>query len=137
MKHILLAASAAVLLAACGAMEKKEPPPKPFVGTRWQVLLESPPAGQIPWVRFGDGRVQGFGGCNPFSAPIIQDSVGAKAIAIQRIEIEPRGVCDASIVAVQRRMLEVLQSVSSYTIAADVLKMSGSAGTLTFHALPQ
>ena len=118
-------------------MEKKEPPPKPFVGTRWQVMLEAPPAGQIPWLRFGDGRVQGYGGCNPFSARIIQDAVGARAIAIQRIEIEPRGVCEANIVAVQRRMLEVLQSVSSYAITGDLMKMSGSAGTLTLQALPQ
>ena len=51
----------AVLLAAC-ATTPREPPPKPFAGTHWNAVLELPPAGEKPWVRFGDGRLEGFGG---------------------------------------------------------------------------
>jgi heat shock protein HslJ len=128
----------AALLAGCGAiarLENKEPPPLPFTGTRWQVMLEMPRAGEQPWVRFGDGRMEGFGGCSQFGASILQDSVGAKAIAIMRIELRQQGLCDANVVAAERRMLEVLQSVSSYSITVDVMKMSGSAGTLVFKAI--
>src|SRR5260221_12578862 len=66
-------------LAGC-ASQPKEPPPKPFAGTRWQVQLEVPLAGEQPNMRFGDGRVEGFGGCNKFAAPYVQDSGGARAI---------------------------------------------------------
>jgi len=63
MKTIVLSSflAAGILLAAC-ASEPKEPPPKPFTGTRWQAQLELPYAGEKPWVRFGDGRLEGFGG---------------------------------------------------------------------------
>jgi heat shock protein HslJ len=133
MRHWL----AAVMLAAlvgCAA-PKKEPPPKPFAGTRWQVVLELPLAGEQPSMRFGDGRLEGFGGCNRFAARYVQDSVGARAIAIGRIEIDRR-LCAAGPQAAEARMLEVLQSVSSYTINADAMTMSGSGGTLRFVALP-
>jgi heat shock protein HslJ len=127
----------AILVALVGcAAQKKEPPPKPFAGTRWQVVLELPLAGAQPSMRFGDGRVEGFGGCNRFAARYIQDSVGARAIAIGRIEIDRR-LCEAGAQAAEARMLEVLQSVSSYVINADILTMSGSGGTLRFVALPQ
>jgi heat shock protein HslJ len=128
---------AAWLLAGCAAiqsLDKKDPPPMPFTGTRWQVMLEMPQAGEQPWVRFGDGRMEGFGGCSPFSANILQDAVGARAIAVMRIELQQR-VCEASVVAAERRMLAVLQSVSSYAITADIMKMSGSGGTLVFKAI--
>jgi heat shock protein HslJ len=123
--HFLLAAA----LAGC-ATTKKEPPPSPFTGTRWEVVLEIPAPGEQPNMRFGDGRVEGFGGCNKFAAQYVQDSVGAKAIAIRRIEMNRR-LCDSSAMALESRVLEVLQSVSSYSITANVMKMSGSGGTLT------
>lgn len=129
---VLLSLSA---LAGC-ASQPKEPPPKPFAGTRWQVQLELPIAGEQPNMRFGDGRVEGFGGCNKFAARYVQDSVGARAIAIGRIEIDRR-LCEAGPKAVEARMLEVLQYVSSYTITADTMTMSGSGGTLKFRALPE
>jgi heat shock protein HslJ len=124
-----------VALVGCAAT-KKEPPPKPFAGTRWQVVLELPLAGEQPSMRFGDGRVEGFGGCNRFTARYVQDSVGARAIAIGRIEIDRR-LCEAGAQAAEARMLEVLQSVSSYVINADTMTMSGSGGSLRFAAMPQ
>ena len=96
MRLAITAALAATLLAGCGMMPKPEPPPKPFVGTKWVVQLELPIAGdEQPWFRFGDGRMEGFGGCNRIVARYVQDTVGARAIAIGRFE---RGTqaCDAS-----------------------------------------
>jgi heat shock protein HslJ len=125
-----------VLLAVGCAAPKKDPPPKPFVGTRWYVVLDLPVAGEQPNVRFGDGRMEGFGGCNRFMARYTQDSVGARSIAIGRIDVIRR-LCDPSIQASEARVLEVLQSVSSYSITADAMSMSGSGGTLRFVALPE
>lgn len=127
---------ALALLAAGCAAQKKEPPPKPFVGTRWEVVLELPTPGEQPHMRFGDGRVEGFGGCNRFTAQYVQDSVGARAIAIRRIDVIRR-LCDAGVQAAEARMLEVLQSVSSYAIVADSMTMSGSGGSLKLRALPE
>jgi heat shock protein HslJ len=127
---ILLAAA----LAGC-AMQKKEPPPKPFVATKWVVQLELPVPGEQPWFRFGDGRMEGFGGCNRVGARYLQDAVGARAIAIGRIDRGTRA-CDPGAQAAEMRVLEVLQSVSSYVINIDVMTMSGSAGSLKFKSDP-
>jgi heat shock protein HslJ len=133
----IASAFALAALLACGACAttKKEPPPKPFVGTKWNVVLELPIAGEQPYVRFGDGRMEGFGGCNRIAARYVQDSVGAKAIAIGRIQ-GGRHACDRSAQDAEDRVLEVLQAVSSYSITADTMSMTGSAGTLRFRAAP-
>jgi heat shock protein HslJ len=131
-----LCIAAAMILASalCScAMTKKEPPPKPFTATKWQLVMDIPPPGERPYVRFGDGRMEGFGGCDKFTARYVQDSVGARAIAIGRIDVDRR-LCDASLRMGEARMLEVLQSVSSYSVTMDTLTMSGSGGTLKFRA---
>jgi heat shock protein HslJ len=125
-----------VLLFACATPEK-EPPPRPFVGTRWEVVLELPLTGTQPQMRFGDGRIEGFGGCSLFVARYVQDVVGAGAIAIGRIEVDRRLCVDSSAQAAEARVLEVLQAVSSYTITADTMVMAGSAGTLRFRAISE
>lgn len=127
----------APFLFACAGTKEKEPPPKPFAGTRWQVVLELPVTGEQPNFRFGDGRMEGFGGCNRVTARYVQDAVGARAIAIGRIEGGRRGSCDAGSQDAELRVLEVLQSVSSYIIIADTMKMSGSGGTLNFKAIDE
>jgi heat shock protein HslJ len=124
----------AALLAACAA-PKKDPPPKPFHGTKWQVQLELPMTGEQPWLRFGDGRMEGFGGCNRIAARYVQDSVGSRFIAIGRIDRGTRG-CDSSTQDSELRVLEVLQSVSSYIIEADKMTMSGSGGSLKLRSDP-
>ena len=126
--------AAALLLAACAAT-KKEPPPKPFVGTRWEAILELPTAGEQPNVRFGDGRMEGWGGCNKFDARFVQDTVGARAVVVGRIDTGRRA-CDRSVQAAEDRVLEVLQAASSYSITADTMTLTGSAGSLKFRALP-
>ena len=102
MRHWFAVAMLAALVGC--ASTKKEPPPTPFAGTRWQVVLELPLAGEQPSMRFGDGRVEGFGGCNRFAARYVQDTVGARAIAIGRIEIDRR-LCEAGPQAAEARML--------------------------------
>ena len=131
----LLAVTVALGLAACGLAPKKDPPPKPFAGTKWQVVLELPLAGEQPYFRFGDGRVEGFGGCNRINARYVVDTVGAGAIAFGRMESGTR-VCDGGAAEAERRMLGVLQAVSSYQVTADTMTMTGSAGTLRFRSDP-
>jgi heat shock protein HslJ len=136
MDRLLAVMLAAALVAGCGAMnamQQKEPPPKPFAGTRWQVVLELPTPGEQPNFRFGDGRMEGFGGCNRVSARYVQDSVGARAIAVGRIE-SGRRACEPGTQNAENRVLEVLQSVSSYSITGDAMTMTGSGGTLKFRA---
>ena len=128
----LLLIVVAFLAGACAATQK-EPPPKPFAATKWQLVMDIPPAGELPYVRFGDGRMEGFSGCSRFVARYVQDAVGARAIAIGRIEVDRR-LCEPSPRAAEMRMLEALQSVSSYSITVDVLTMSGSGGSLKFRA---
>lgn len=134
MRIAIAAALLAAFLGACG-MQKKEVPPKPFHATKWKADLELPVAGEQPWLRFGDGRMEGFGGCNQVSARYVQDTVGARAIAVGRIDRGTRA-CDPGTQAAEARLLEVLQSVSSYTIAIDALTMTGSAGQLKFRSDP-
>lgn len=129
------AAVVLVVVAAACATSKKEPPPKPFAGTRWEVVVEREPTPQRirPWFVFGDGLLEGFAGCNQVTGRYVQDSVGAGAIAIGRLNVA-RGGCDARAQIVQGHVLEVLQAVSSFSITGDVLKMSGSGGTLVLRA---
>ena len=126
--------AATLLLAACAATQK-EPPPRPFIATKWVVQLELPIPGEQPWIRFGDGRMEGFGGCNRIDARFVQDTVGSRAIVIGRIQRGTRA-CDASAQAAERNVLEVLSAVSSYSITADAMSMTGSGGTLKFRADP-
>ena len=125
---------AAAMLAACAA-QKKEPPPKPFVGTKWVAQLELPIQGEQPSFRFGDGRMEGWGGCNRVGARYVQDTVGSRFIAIGRIDRGTRA-CDPGNQAAEVRVLEVLQAVSSYTITGDEMTMTGSGGSLKFRSDP-
>ena len=134
MKRTIGLVALAMLAAAC-ALNKKEPPPKPFIGTKWVVQLELPMQGEQPWFRFGDGRMEGFGGCNRLAARFVQDTVGSRFIAIGRIDRGTRG-CDPGTQQAEMMMLEVLQAVSSYTIKIDEMTMSGSGGSLKFKSDP-
>jgi len=134
MRTALIAAAAALILAACAA-PKKEPPPKPFVGTKWVVELDIPIGGEQPHVRFGDGLMEGFGGCNRLAARYVQDTVGSRFIAIGRIDRGTRA-CDPRSQAVESNLLQVLQGASSYTILADAMTMSGSGGSIQFRSDP-
>lgn len=135
MKTILAVACAALLLSSCGNLRKKEPPPKPFLGTKWVIQLDLPLTGEQPFVRFGDGRMEGFGGCNRIAGRYVQDTVGARALVMGRIDKGTRG-CEPSAQLSESHTLEVLQGVSSYTITVDAMTMSGSAGSLKLRSDP-
>jgi heat shock protein HslJ len=124
----------ALLATACAATQK-EPPPKPFLGTKWQVVLDIPLPTEQPSFRFGDGRVEGYSGCNHATARITQDSIGSRFIAIGRLEVGKR-LCDGAARNAETHVLTTLQNVSSYTITGDTMIMSGSAGSLKFIAVP-
>jgi heat shock protein HslJ len=132
--RILILAAVIVLAAGCYT-PKKEPPPKPFVGTKWVVHLELPIPGEQPWFRFGDGRMEGFGGCNRVAARYLQDTVGARSIALGRIDRGTKA-CDPSAQDAEAVVLQSLQSVSSYTIIIDQMTMSGSGGSLRLRSDP-
>ena len=130
--RVLVMVAAAALAAGCGSiqsLQKKEPPPKPFIGTKWNIQLEIPLAGTQPWVQFGDGLMEGFGGCNRIAARFVQDTVGSRFIAIGRIDRGTKA-CEQRNQLVEARMLETLQAVSSYRIIADSMTMQGSGGAL-------
>ena len=124
-----------VLAAAC-ATTNKEPPPKPFAGTRWEVVLEREPTPQRvrPWFVFGDGVMEGFAGCNPVTARYVQDSLGARSITLGRIEMGRSGGCDPRVQIAETHILDVMRGVSAYTITGDVMTMSGSSGSITLRA---
>lgn len=132
MTRDVLVALVALVACAC-ATPGKEPPPKPFTATKWRLVMDMPPPGEPPYVRFGDGRMEGFGGCSRFAARYREDSVGSRFIVIGRIEIDRR-LCDPAFRSAETRMIDVLQSVSSYSITGDAMSMSGSGGTLKFRA---
>lgn len=133
--RILAMAALVALVCGCGTLQKKEPPPKPFIGTRWIVQLEIPLQGTQPWVQFGDGLMEGFGGCNRIAAKYVQDTVGTRFIAIGRIDRGTRA-CEQRNQLVEQRVLETLQAVSSYRIIADGMTMQGSGGALRFISDP-
>jgi heat shock protein HslJ len=131
-RRVLVMIAVAALLASCGSiqrLQKKEPPPKPFIGTKWTILLDIPLQGTQPWVQFGDGLMDGFGGCNRIAARFVQDTVGSRFIALGRIDRGTKA-CEQRNQLVEARMLETLQAVSSYRIIADGMTMQGSGGAL-------
>ncbi|HLX22660.1 MAG TPA: META domain-containing protein [Usitatibacter sp.] len=135
MNRAIILATVAFFAAACESTAQKEPPPKPFVGTHWRVVLDLPLKGEQPNMRFGDGRVEGFGGCSKFSAGIIEDSIGAGALVIRKIQVDKR-ICDPGDTVVEDRLLEKLQTVQSYKILGDAMQMVGPGGSIKLIAVP-
>jgi heat shock protein HslJ len=131
------AAFAALVLtvAACNLDPKREPPPKPFTGTKWLLQLEVPGEGEAPFLQFGDGHVSGYTGCNRLNGRYQQDAVGAGAIVFTQVAITKRG-CEPRVMTIEARILEVLGSSTSVGVLADTMRIDGSAGKLEFRAAP-
>jgi len=128
----LLALAILPLLAAClGIPVKREPPPLPFVGTKWVLVTERRLAGEQPYLEFGDGAVTGYSGCNRIMGRYLQDAVGAGAIVFSSIASTKR-MCDDVLMAVEDRMLNVLRTSTSVRVTGNALKIDGSAGSLEF-----
>jgi heat shock protein HslJ len=138
MKAWALLACGAVALAGCRSMMNPGSdmvPPKPFTGTKWTMQLDVPVPGEQPYLVFGDGQMEGFGGCNKIEGRYVQDTVGARAIVMGRIQAGFKS-CESRAQVAERRLLEIVQAASSYSVTADELTMSGSAGTLKFRSDP-
>jgi heat shock protein HslJ len=132
----LLVSLAALLLSACQAAPvNREPPPRPFVGTKWLLVTERKVTGEAPFLEFGDGAVSGSSGCNRIMGRYVQDAVGAGAIVFSAIASTKRLCADHSM-AVEERLLGVLRSSTSMRVTGDRLRIDGSAGALDFVAEP-
>ena len=130
----LLALLAAPLLVACQLVPvKREPPPLPFVGTRWVLVTERKLQGELPYLEFGDGAVTGYSGCNRIMGRYMQDTVGAGAIVFSSLATTKK-MCDGVAMAIEDRMLSVLRSSTNVRVVVDTLRIDGSAGALDFRA---
>lgn len=132
----LLALLAVPLLAACPLVPvKREPPPLPFVGTKWVLVTERKIQGELPHLEFGDGVVTGFSGCNRIMGRYFQDAIGAGAIVFSSLGATKK-MCDGVAMAIEDRMLSVLRSSTNVRVTADTMRIDGSAGALDFKAAP-
>jgi heat shock protein HslJ len=123
-------------LAACGYTNPvREPPPKPFTGTKWLLVTERKPTGEPPYLEFGDGAVSGYSGCNRVVGRYMMDSVGAGAIIFSTLSASKR-LCEDPTMAVEERMIAVLRSSTAFKILGDTMRIDGSAGSLNFVAEP-
>jgi heat shock protein HslJ len=129
----IAAIACAGLAAACGGPSIREPPPLPFTGTKWMLVTERVPAGEAPFLEFGDGAVTGSSGCNRIMGRYLQDAVGAGVIVFSSIASSKR-MCDAPAMAVEERLLGVLHTSTSVLVKGDMLRIDGSAGVLEFRA---
>jgi heat shock protein HslJ len=122
------------LLAACPLVPvKREPPPLPFVGTKWMLVTERKVVGEAPYLEFGDGAVTGSSGCNRIMGRYLQDTIGAGAIVFSSIA-STKKMCDPVAMAIEDRMLSVLRSSTNVRVTADTMRIDGSAGALDFKA---
>ena len=137
-KFLLLAGLAA--LAGCAA-------PQTGVGkgrleltsAQWELVKWStqpmPPAGERPIIlRFdqkGDeGRVSGHAGCNQFSAPYVLRDAGEITIATP---VATYMACAPDVMEFEARLLDKLESISSYKISHGDLELIAADGhVLTF-----
>lgn len=125
------------LLAACPLVPvKREPPPAPFVGTKWMLVTERQLEGQAPYLEFGDGAVTGFTGCNRVMGRYVQDAIGAGAIVFSTLATTKK-LCDVVPMAIEERMLGVLRSSTNVRVTGEALRIDGSAGGLDFRAAPR
>jgi heat shock protein HslJ len=135
MKAILALAALPFLSACMGSHPVREPPPLPFAGTKWLLVTERKPAGEPPYLEFGDGAVTGYSGCNRLVGRYQQDSIGAGAIVFSTLSVSKR-MCADGAMAVEERMIAVMRSSTSVKVTADRLRIDGSAGFLDFVAEP-
>ena len=135
-RRFVLAAAMVTLVAGC-AMPKKDLPPLPLGGPRWEAVMD-PVSGQRekPYLQFANGYVSGSGGCNRISGSYQLDSVGAGAIVFSRLA-GTKMMCSPEVQAGENQMFLMLQGTSSFIILGPLgneLTLSGSAGKMNFIA---
>jgi heat shock protein HslJ len=128
-----LAATVAALAACANSPAVREPPPLPFVGTKWTLVTERKLSGEQPWLEFGDGAVTGFSGCNRIMGRYLQDAVGAGAIIFSTLSTTKR-MCEDPLMAIEERIIGVLRSSTNVKVTGNTLRIDGSAGKLDFTA---
>ena len=129
-------AAMAMLAAGC-ALPKKDLPPLPLGGPRWEALQDPVPGQrERPYLQFANGYVSGSGGCNRISGTYHLDSVGAGAIVFSRLA-GTKMLCPPEVQAGENQLLLVMQGASSFIIKGPLgneLTLSGSAGSMLFIA---
>ncbi len=128
-----LAATLAALASCANAPAVREPPPLPFVGTKWTLVTERKLSGEQPYLEFGDGAVTGFSGCNRIMGRYLQDAVGAGAIIFSTLSTTKR-MCEDPLMAIEERIIAVLRSSTNVKVTGNTLRIDGSAGKLDFTA---
>jgi heat shock protein HslJ len=135
-KRLVVVVAVAALIAAC-TMPKRDLPPLPLGGPRWEAVLDPVPGQrERAYLQFANGYVSGSGGCNRISGTYHLDSVGAGAIVFSRLA-GTKVMCPPEIQAGENQMLLVMQGTSSFSIKGALgneLTLSGSAGTMLFIA---
>ena len=91
--------------------------------------------GEQPWIRLGDGRLEGYRRLQPHQRALCARHGRRARHRGGRSSTRAAGRARKATIAAERRVVEVLQAVSSYSITADAMSMTGSGGTLRFRAL--
>lgn len=143
-KRLLLTAIGVAALTGCAAPDSgggAGTARNGLTASQWELVKWSmqpmPPAGVHPIVlRFdqkGDeGRVSGRAGCNQFSAPYVLRDAGEITIATP---VATRMACAPEVMQFEARLLDKLESISTYKIARGNLDLIAADGhVLSFRA---
>jgi len=134
-RRIILAGMTLVLMAtlvACRAAEP-DPPPAPdsrLLDTEWELFSLNGGAlieGRAITLRFGDGSLEGSGGCNTYggSYTVSEDSLSVSDVyATEMACMEPEGIMDQ-----EQAYFQVLNTVTRYRVDGDRLELYDDAGS--------
>ena len=122
----------AILLAACGTKEPNQPPAESasLPGTEWALTLLNGDAlidGTQITLRFGDGSLEGSGGCNTYGGSYTASGDSLRLSDLYWTEMacmEPEGVMDQELA-----YLNTLNTVALYRVNVDLLELYKEAGT--------
>jgi heat shock protein HslJ len=136
MRRLAAIAAMAALMAGCAAT-KKDLPPLPLGGPRWEAVQDPVPGQrEKAYLQFANGYVSGSGGCNRISGNYHLDSVGAGAIVFSRLA-GTKMMCPPEVQAGENQLLLVLQGATSFIVKGPLgneLTLTGSAGSMLFVA---
>ena len=115
---------------------------RPLLDTTW-ALEEPAPFVRVPgldpplppFVRFREGNVNGFTGCNHFDVPaVISDTSITVDVAVLQL---PKPCENEQQTTVEASMLDVLGSAAAVTFEGDVLRLESDRGALAFRAVDE
>ena len=126
MKARLILGVLPLMMACSGTLPGREPPPKPFTGTKWLLVTERRPAGEPPYLEFGDGAVTGYSGCNRIMGTYEQDG-SSLAMNPGRMRFDP---CTGAVAAQETAVLAGFALVASFTADGQLLLKGADGSTL-------